>query len=339
MRRITVVAFEPAPGLTLSFRVERGGSRQMVLRFLDHAWRDMRLACRTLAATPVTTLVAVASLALGIGANTAIFSLLDSLLLRTLPVRDPAGLVLVTDGNAAHVRAWSYPVWEEIRRHPELFERSAAWSFTPFNLAPGGETQFIDGVWASGSFFETLGATPLVGRVFTDADDRLGGGPAGPVAVISYGFWQRRFGGAADAIGRTLTFDGVPFAIVGVMRPEFSGPEIGRSFDVIVPIATEPLVRRHDSFLDDSGITFLTIIARLRAGQSIESATAGLRQVQPAIREATLGDIGRFGSRAAIDRYLKAPFVLVSGATGYAGARDLRAAYERPLLTIMVVVA
>jgi predicted permease len=311
----------------------------MIRSFLDHAWRDARLACRTLAATPLATLVAVASLALGIGANTAIFSLLNSLLLRTLPVKDPARLVLVTDAGVAHVRAWSYPVWNDIRRRPDLFERSAAWSYTQFNLAAGGETQFIDGVWASGSFFETLGEVPLVGRAFSDADDRAGGGPDGPVAVISYAFWQRRFGGALDVAGRTVTFDGVPFTIVGVTRPEFSGPEIGRIFDAIVPIANEPLVRRNDSFLDNSGTTFLTIIARLRPDQTIETATAGLRRVQPEIREATLGDIGRFGSQGSVDRYLRTPFVLANGATGYAGARDLRAAYEKPLLTIMVVVA
>jgi predicted permease len=311
----------------------------MVRSFLDHAGRDLRLACRTLVATPLTTLVAVASLALGIGANTAIFSLLNSLLLRTLPVSDPARLVLISDGSVAHVRAWSYPVWSEIRRRPELFARSAAWSYTQFNLAPGGETQFIDGVWASGSFFDTLGVSPLIGRTFSDADDRAGGGSAGPVAVISYGFWQRRFGGALDAVGRSITFDGVPFTIIGVTRPEFSGPEIGRAFDAIVPIASEPLVRRNDSFLDDSGVTFLTIIARLGADQTIDTATAGLRRVQPEIREATLGEIGRFGSRAPSYRYLRAPFVRSNAATGYAGARDLRAAYEKPLLTIMVVVA
>ena len=213
---------------------------------------------------PIVTLVAVASLALGIGANTAIFSVINSLLLRTLPVKDPARLVLITDGAATHVRAWSYPVWTEIHQRPELFESAAAWSFTRFNLSEGGETQFIDGIWASGSFFETLGVPALLGRTFTDADDaRRGGGSDGPVAVISYGFWQRRFGGAPDVVGRTLSLDGVAFTIVGVTRPEFSGPEVGRLFDAIVPLGTEPLVRGTDSFLDDSGVTFLTMVARL----------------------------------------------------------------------------
>jgi putative ABC transport system permease protein len=304
-------------------------------QFFDDTWRDMRLASRALRATPIVTLVAVASLALGIGANTAIFSIIDSLLLRALPVNDPTRLVLVTDGNPSHVRAWSYPIWAQIRQRPALFEHSAAWSFTKFNLAPSGETQLVDGLWAGGALFDTLGVPPLLGRTLSDLDDRPG---AAPVAVISYGFWQRRFGSASDVVGRALTLDDVVFTIVGVTPRAFSGPEIGRSFDVIVPIANEPAVRGRDSFLDSSGVTFLTIIARLRGDQSVASATAGLRQVQSEIRDATLGEIGRFGSQSAVDRYLKAPFVLAPGATGYSGARDLRGLYERPLVTIMVVV-
>src|SRR6266850_5966365 len=102
---------------------------------------EFRLALRSLRATPIVTSVAVLSLALGIGANTAIFSIVDGLLLRTLPVRDPSRLVLVTEGTMTRPRAWSFPVWEQIRRRPDLFERTAAWSFTRFNLAPGGETE------------------------------------------------------------------------------------------------------------------------------------------------------------------------------------------------------
>jgi putative ABC transport system permease protein len=319
-----------------SSRSDCGTANRVTL--VDELWRDLRLAFRTLRATPIVTVVAIVSLALGIGANTAIFSIIDSLLLRRLPVKDPARLVLITDDAPTHVRTWSYPIWTEIHQRQELFERSAAWSFTQFNLASRGETQLVDGIWASGSFFETLGVPAFVGRTFSDADDRPGPQSDGPVAVIGYGFWQRRFGAAPDIVGRALMLDDVPSTIVGVTPPDFAGPEVGRSFDVIVPVGNEPLARGRDSFLDSSGITFLTIIARMRPDQSLESATAGLRRVQPQIREATLGDIGRFGSRAAIDRYLKAPFALAAGATGYSGARDLRGQYERPLLTIMAVV-
>ena len=314
-------------------------AEESINEFLDGAWRDVVLAWRALRATPIVTLVAAGSLALGIGANTAIFSVLNSLLLRTLPVHDPSRLVLITDADRDYVRAWSYPVWAEIRQRPELFSHAAAWSFARFNLSTGVETEFIDGVWASGSFFETLGVPAVLGRTLSDRDDVRGGGPDGPVAVISHGFWQRRYGGAPDVIGRQLSLDSVMFTIVGITPAGFSGPEVGRTFDAIVPIGTEPLVRGADSFLDDSGATFLTIIARLRLNQTQAAAVIGLRQVQPQIREATLGAIGRLGSRDAIERYLKAPFALMSGATGFAGARDLRALYQRPLLTLMLVVA
>jgi predicted permease len=297
---------------------------------------DLRLAIRSLRATPIVSIVAVLSLALGIGANTAIFSIVDGLLLRALPVRDPARLVLITEGAMTRARTWSYPVWEQIDRREDLFDRAAVWSFTRFNLSSGGETAFVDGLWASGSLFDTLGVPALLGRTFSDADDRRGGGADGPVAVISYGFWQRHFRGAADAVGRSMPLDGVPFTIVGVMPPGFFGAEVGRTFDVIAPVGDEPLVRGGDTFLDSSGTTFLTVIARLRPGQSNDAATAALRRVQSQIREATLGDVGQFGSRQSIDRYLKAPFALLPAATG---SSDLRLRYERPLLTIMVVAA
>ena len=306
-------------------------------RLLDESWQDARLAVRALSAAPAVAFVIVLSLALGIGANSAIFSLINGVLLRSLPVSDPARLVLVTD-DAARVRAWSFPVWREVQRHPDLFRQSGAWSFTRFDLASGGEAQPVDGMWASASLFDTLGVPAVLGRTLVESDDRPGGGTGGLAAVISHAFWRQRFGQADDVIGRTLTLDTVPFTIVGVMPPGFSGPEVGRAFDVIVPLAAEPVVRGADSFLDQSGVTFLTIIARLRTDQTLGSATAGLRRAQAEIRRATLGEIGRFGSQASIDRYLAAPFVLTSGATGYSGARDLRGRYRRALLTILAVV-
>ena len=301
------------------------------------SWQDVRLAVRSLRASPVVAAVAILSLSLGIGANTAIFSIIDSLLLRPLPVKDPARLALVTAGTPSHVAVWSNAIWTEIHQRPELFERSAAWSFTQLNLAAGGETQPLDGLWASGSFFETLGVSAVVGRTLTEGDDRPGGQAShdGPVAVISYGLRQRRFGAAPDVVGRSLRFDDVPFAIVGVMPAGFFGPDVGRNVDVVVPLADEPLVRGRDSFVNGEGVNFLTIIARLRPAQSIESAAAGLDAVRPQIRAATLGAIGQFG-HPAVDRYLTAPFALAPGATGYSVIRDQ---YQRPLMTILAIVA
>jgi hypothetical protein len=133
----------------------------------------------------------------------------------------------------------------------------------------------------------------LVGRTFSDADDRRGGGADGPVAVISYSFWQRQFGGAADAIGRTLRLDGTAFTIAGVTPADFFCADVGRAFDIVVPVGDERVIRGHDTILDSPGTRFLTFIARLRPEQSLEAATAGLRDVQSQIREATLGDLGR----------------------------------------------
>src|SRR2546425_10143961 len=165
---------------------------------LQGVGQDVRLAVRALRLTPVVATVAVLSLALGIGANTAIFSLVNSLLLRALPVREPDRLVLISDSATRGTQYWSYPVWQQIQQRPELFESAGGWAPTRFNLATGGETQFVDGVWATGSYFETWGVRAVLGRTFSVSDDRLGGGAEGPVMVISHGFWQRHFGGTPD---------------------------------------------------------------------------------------------------------------------------------------------
>ena len=133
---------------------------------------DLRLAVRALRATPVVSVVAALSLALGIGANTAMFSLVNSLLLRSLPVREPDRLVRLKSHESEGYPEWSYPLWDEIRRRPQLFESAAAWSPTvSTHLAVDGDVRRADGFFASGSFFETLGVTALAGRTFSDADD------------------------------------------------------------------------------------------------------------------------------------------------------------------------
>src|SRR5256885_9847345 len=295
---------------------------------------DLRLAIRSLRATPVVTAVAVVSLALGIGANTAIFSLVNSLLLRALPVKAPQQLVLVTENPAEGISSWTHPIWEQIRdRRETLVDDAFAWNNTRFNLSKGGETEFVDGLWASGGMFDALGVAAMLGRTFTPADDRRGGGPDGPVAVISYSFWQRRFGGAADAIGRTLTLERVPFTIVGVTPPDFFGPEVGRAFDVAVPIGAEPLVRGRESFLDARSTWWLTIMARLKEGQSVEAVTSALRALQPQVRDATLPPDWR---PADLATYLEDPLTAVAAATG---TSQMRRRYQQPLITLLVVVA
>lgn len=312
-------------------RLEFGGLDQVKeayrdalgVRLVDGVWRDVRLGLRALRATPVVTVVAVLSLALGIGANTAIFSLIDSLMLRTVPVKDSSRLVLVTD-TVPGVRAWSYPVWEQFRQSA-LFEQAAAWSPRQFDLAAGGETQFVDGLWVSGSFFDTLGVGAEIGRTFSETDDQPPG-PDGPVAVISHNFWQRRFDGDPDIVGRTLAIDGDPFTIIGVTPPAFFGMEVGRTFDVAAPLGANDGSR-------SANVRWLTVVGRLRPGQTPEAATAALHTMQSQIRAATLPSTASGPFR---ETYLKERFALVSAATGHS---RLRRQYQQPLFALMVVVA
>ena len=288
---------------------------------------DIRLAIRALRSTPILSIVAVLSLTLGIGANTAIFAIVDTLLLRTLPVKDPGRLVMLGEATSNGQQSWTYPIWQQIHQRPQLFESAFAWSSARFNLAPGGQAELVDGLWASGGMFETLGVEAMLGRTFTGADDTRGGGPDGPVAVISYEFWQRRFGGAADAIGRTLNVERVPVTIIGVTSPDFFGPEVGRTFDVILPLGVEPLVRGKETWLDGRSTWWLGIMARLKPGDSTQSATQKLLSVQPEIREAT---------HPGWSGYLGDPLALRPAA---AGDSSLRRRYERPLIMLLIIVA
>ncbi|PYR44657.1 MAG: hypothetical protein DMF95_22695 [Acidobacteria bacterium] len=324
-------------------RLEFGGLDQIKEEYrdalgvpaIDRLRQDVRFSLRSLRATPTVTAVAVLSLALGIGANAAIFSIINSLLLRMLPVKDPARLVLLTD-TPTRARSWSYPIWLEIHRRQHLFEDSAAWSFTRFDLSSGGETQFVDGLWVSGSFFEALGVKAAVGRTLSARDDERNGGADGPVAVISDGFWRGHFNGAQDVVGRILHLDGANFTVVGVLPREFFGLEVGRTFDVAVPLADEPLSRGRDSYLDAVSTSFLTIIARLRPDQSLDTAATTLRQVQREIRDSTIGELGNFGP-AVVERYLHEPFRLLPAGKGFDGDVDFHSRYERPLWTVMIV--
>src|SRR3954468_2830969 len=253
--------------------------------------QDVRLALRALRLTPVVSTVAVLSLALGIGANTAIFSLVDSLILRSLPVVEPQRLAVISDARAikgGFTAGWTFGIWDQIRRRAGAFDGAAAWTADRFNLAQGGgETQPVDGIYASGDYFSMLGVQAMLGRTFTAADDAAGGGKDGPVAVISYALWQTRFGGSGAVIGTPLVVERVPFTIVGVMPPRFVGADVGRAADITLPMHTEALIRGKDSrFSLDRGFFGLTVLLRLKPAQTADDATTVLRGLQPQIREA-----------------------------------------------------
>ena len=225
-------------------------------------------------------------------------------------------------------------MWKALQPHATLFDGALAWTPARFDLAPSGERQLVEGLFASGGYFATLGVPAILGRTFTAADDRPGGGAEGPVAVISYGLWQRRFGGAAGVIGGPLVVDGVTVTIVGVTPPEFFGVDVGRAFDVALPLETEPLIRGNRSSLRTSP---LLVMLRLKPGQSTEAGTATLRTLQPAILGVTPENMSTVGPP-----HNREPFTLVSAAAGTSlpvrGPTGLRQSYARPLVTILVVV-
>jgi predicted permease len=286
------------------------------IRTADGVWQDVRMALRGLRKSPGFALVAIGTLALGIGANTALFSIFSSLVLRPLPVRDPGRLALLTNGS------WSYPIWEAIRaREAELFDGAFAWSPQRFDLSVSGRSDPVDGAFVSGRLFDVLGVTAIRGRLITPADD--GTAPDGPVAVISHSLWRQRFAGADDAVGRQLTVQRVPFTIVGVMPPGFFGPDVGRMADVMVPFAAEPLIRGHESRLASRSSAWLQVMVRLKPGRGVEPANAALRAAQPQIVE------------GATWRRASAPLTLAPAATGRS---LLRTRFETPLFAMVVAV-
>lgn len=306
--------------------------------FAERLGQDLRYAVRTMRRYPGFSIVTVVTLALGIGANTAVFSLVNSLFLRPMPAKDPERLVVmaITDPlqpGPGPSFGWSYPMWSQIRQRPQLFDGAFAYFYSRFNLAAGGETAFVDGLWASGSFFDTLGVSAALGRTLTEADDQRGGGSAGPVAVIGYDLWRRRFGAAPEVLGRTLTVERVPFTIVGVLPQDFIGPVAGRGIDIVIPVGMASVVKG-PAFLDHAGAYWLTIMARLKVGQTLDAATAVLRGVQPQIRAGSLPP----GSRDRVESYLKNSLLLLPAEHGNPLA-PIRVRSELPLLAMQTAVA
>jgi putative ABC transport system permease protein len=214
--------------------------------WLEQLWQDVRVGLRQLRRSPGFTVTAILTLALGIGANTAIFALMDAVILRRLPVEKPGELFQVQVGNADEGGGGSggespltTPMWEQLRDHQDVFSRAFAWSgIDEFDLAEGGTTRAVNGLWVSGGFFSVLGLRPAAGRLIADSDDR-GGCPA--VAVLSYGFWQEHYGGAKSAVGSALALGSHPFEVVGVAPPGFFGMEVGGKFDVAAPICASAI--------------------------------------------------------------------------------------------------
>jgi putative ABC transport system permease protein len=295
-------------------------------------------AIRSLLSTPAVSLVIVMTLALGIGANTAIFSVVNSLLLRPLPVPAPGRLITISSdyalghGFKAGV-GWNYAMWTRLQQLPPLFDGVLAWTQPTFNLAASGEQQPARALLVSGDFFRTLGVLPRMGRLITMEDDVRGGGKDGAVVVVSYRFWQERLNGSTDALGSKLSIDGVPFTIIGVTPREFLGVEVGQAFDIAIPLGADPLIRGARTLLDQKSNYSLVLLVRLKPDQSIDAATAALRSIQPQV----LG----VAPKRMVDvspAFLKEPFVAVPAPTGTSDFSRLRRQYQQPLVTLLVLV-
>src|SRR6266852_5027682 len=233
-----------------------------VLEVLLH---DIQYALRTLRKNPGFTAVAVLTLALGIGANSAIFQMLDALTMGSLPVRNPQEIaeVKIADKHGARgsVQFWnaqaSYPLWDEIRRRQQAFSGIFAWSPGQYNLSPSGEARWASGLEVSSSFFSTLGIQPALGRVFVDTDDQPG--CSAPSVVLSYAFWQSEYTGDLSAIGKKLTLQRHLYEVIGVAPANFTGLEVGKKFDVAIPLCAESLGSAEDNRSNSSAEWWLLL--------------------------------------------------------------------------------
>jgi predicted permease len=254
-------------------------------RWLEHLIQDASYGLRTMVLrTPGLTIVAVLSLALGIGANTAIFSLLDAVLLRSLPVQDPNRLVLfghgIEIGSTGDLpdRSWglfSYPFYREFGQKTDAFSGVAAVNSIQFGghgSVAGGRLELFRIDLVSGTYFNVLGVGPALGRVLAESDDRTPGG--GPVAVASYSWWKQRFGGDPTVVGRTVKILSTEYTIVGVAQPGFFGATVGQSADLWIPLSMEKEISPGWNGLQDKFFESLYLIARLKPGVTVEQASA-----------------------------------------------------------------
>jgi predicted permease len=297
---------------------------------------DLRFALRQLRLNPMFTAVAVLSLALGIGANTAIFQLIDAIRLRPLPVGNPRELAYIDFMKGSRRGGWwstrsanfTSAQWDSLRTQQQAFSGLIAWSAKGFNLAQGGKARYAEGLFVSGDFFNVLRVPAFIGRTFTAQDDRPGCGSPG--AVISYSFWQGEFAGDPAVTSRNVRLDGRLFPVIGVMEPEFFGVEIGQRFDVAIPICSDPMFwEAGKGRIPTRTAWWLSLMGRLKPGWTIERANAQIQTVSPAIMRETLPPSYRADMAKG---YLANKLTVTSGATGVS---QLRRQYEDPLWILL----
>jgi predicted permease len=335
-----VVAELSARDLARDLRgVEQGWSKPAILGaekpdFWSGLWQDLRYGARVLRLNPGFAAVCVLSLALRVGANTAIFQLIDAVRMRTLPVKDPQELAVIRpNGDERSGRTHGYlplvtnSMWEQIRTRQQGFTGVFAFGYEDFNLATGGQVRSAQGMWVSGEFFDVLGIQPILGRVFHAVDDHAGCGTPG--AVLNYRFWQREFGADASVVGKTVTLEGHAFPVLGVTPASFNGITVGHGFDVAVPVCSEPVFNPEEPLYTLPHGWWLAVMGRLKPGWTLEKASAQLESISAGIMEDTLPPAYQADTRKT---YLSLKLNAYPGATGLS---RLRRQYESPLWLLL----
>ena len=301
--------------------------------------RDARFAGRSFRKAPLFSAVAVASLALGIGANSAIFTLVDQLILKLLPIRDPEQVVLMA-GRGRHYggnngrNALSYYMYQDLRDRNQVFSQMMCRYSTNATVGVDSQTDVVSAELVSGNYFPMLGIGAALGRVFSAADDLRPG--AHPYAVISYAYWQTRFGADPRVIGKTVRVNNYPLTIVGVSQAGFDGVEPGLPAQIRIPIIMSPLVRPGFNSMWDRRQRWVNVYGRLKPGMSLEQAKAGL---QPLFHQ-IIGMEVQMPAFSHATPYDKAEFLKMwlDAMPGAQGNTNLRRQYEKPLWVLMGVV-
>src|SRR5215470_5396308 len=306
-------------------------------RLEEDMFQDLRFGVRMLMKSPGFALVAVFSLALGIGANSSVFSLLDAMLLKPLPVKQPEQLVIVNMRPAGQpgrgFSSYSYPVFREMREKNTVFSDIFARSGLQTSLSSGGQTERVLGEEVSGNFFSALGVNPLLGRLLTEEDDRTPGGS--PVAVLSFNFWQRRFGADPQIVGQTISLNSYPFTVVGVTAKGFHGVEVGVAPDVRIPITMDGQVRPSPGppIFERRGTTWLGVMARLKPDIGVAQAQAATDTIFQIFRAPDISKIKGDSPDGRIWKSLR--IQLISAKTG---ASSLSRQFAQPLIVLTCLV-
>lgn len=301
-------------------------------------FQDFTFALRTVRKSPLFFLVSVLSLALGIGANTAIFTLTDQLLVRMLPVKNPEQLVLFSavGRHYGSNQGWnriSYPMYQDFRDHNDVFSGMFCLRETDVSLSYGGRTERVSGELVSGNYFPVLGVGTAIGRLFTSSDDRFQG--AHPVAVLSYGYWQTRFAGDPGVIGRKLEINGFPFTVVGVSQAGFFGTDPGYAPQIRMPMMMAPKLSAYMD-LNDRRSRWVTAFGRLKPGVSPIEAKAS---IQPFFHQILRMEVMQ-KAFAKASPYMKKSFLQMSMdiLPAAKGRSYLRRQFSKPLLVLMATV-